>query len=125
MVATKYVYYMNVPRNEKGMDEIEYLDETMANVETFELTEEEFESLFFGKDSLFTKFDKSFGTIINYCEEDEIKPEDIADAYEMACKHKAKSEIEKKALNKVIDSLKLAKDSKTFWEIEIYLVLRK
>ncbi len=115
-----HVYYMNVPKNEKGIDEFENYDETMANVETFELTEEEFESLFFGKDCLFKKFDKSFGTIIDYCEEERIEPEDIADAYEMACKYKARSEVEKSALKKVIDSLKLAKDSKTFWEMDIY-----
>lgn len=116
-----FVYYINVPMNEKGIKEFENYDEEMSNVKTFELTEDEYVSLRTGKDSLFSKFDEKLGTIIDVCEEERIDSKKLLEANELISDHKAKSDVEKSALEKVAASIKLAIDSKTFWEIDIFL----
>ncbi len=115
-----FVYYMNVPVNEKGIEEFESYDEEMANVKTFELTKKEYLSLRTGKDCLFNKIDEKFGTIIDECEEERIEFDNLAEAYELVSSHIPKTETEKTACAKVSESLKFAIDSKTFWEIDIF-----
>ena len=116
-----YVYYLNVPLNEKGIREFETYDEIGANVKTFELTEEEFTSLF-RRGKLFDILDKKYDTIIDRCEEERIEFKDLADAVLTVEQYlqKVKDPIEKSATKKVLESLKLALDSNTFWEIDVY-----
>ncbi len=116
-----FAHYINVPMNEKGIEEFESYAEEMANVKTFELTEKEYTSLRSGKDSIFSKFDEKLGTIIDACEEERIDLDKLSEAYELVSKHKPKTDTEKTALSKVRESVKLAIDSKTFWEIDIFL----
>ena len=71
-VDKMFLYYMNVPLNEMGINEFESYDEEMRNVRTFELTQEEYEALRQPK-GLFERFDEKFGTIIDVCEEELLK----------------------------------------------------
>ncbi len=116
-----FVYYINVPTNEEGIKEFENYDEDMSNVKTFELTEDEYISLRAGEDALFGKFDEKLGTIIDVCEEERIDFDKLLEASDLISNHKSKTEIEKTALLKVSESIKLAIDSKTFWEIDVFL----
>ncbi len=117
-----FVYYLNVPINDSGISEFEGYSEEMPNVRTFELTEKEY--LFLKRpNGLFQKFDTEFGTIIDVCEEERLAFENLPKAIEYTEKaiKKASQEIEISALSKVKDSLTLAKESGTFWEIDIYV----
>ncbi len=117
-----FVYYLNVPINDSGISEFEGCSEEMPNVRTFELTEDEY--LFLRKpNGLFQKFDSEFGTIIDVCEEERLDFVNLLKAIEYTEKaiKKAKQEVKISALSKVKDSLKLAKESGTFWEIDIYV----
>jgi hypothetical protein len=117
-----YVYYINVPLNEEGMKEFESYDEEMPNVETFELVKEEYD-LLRKKGGLFDKLDAELGIIIAVCEEERIEFSQLEKAItitETYCKKKL-SEQEKKACGIIAESLKTAKNSGTFWEIDIYL----
>ncbi len=115
-----FVYFINVPMNEKGIEEFESYDEIMSNVKTFELTEGEYMALRV-KGGLFAKFDKKFGTIIDVCEEERIDYEDIETAVDITNNHKPKNEIERGAIEVIKESLGLALNAHTFWEIDIYL----
>lgn len=117
-----FVYYINVPLNEAGINEFENYDEVMKNVKTFELTKEEYEYLRKPK-SLFQIYDEKFGTIIDVCEEERIGNENLEEALQYANKQfkKHKSELADVALQKIIDSMECAIKSRTFWEIDIYL----
>ena len=117
-----FVYYINVPLNEAGIEEFETYSEEMPNVKTFELTQEEYEVLRQPK-SLFQIFDEKFGTIIDVCEEERIEEANLAEALQLAIKlvEKHSDALIVRATQKVIDSLKCAIDAETFWEIDIYL----
>ncbi|SFA88450.1 hypothetical protein SAMN05216249_10499 [Acetitomaculum ruminis DSM 5522] len=117
-----FVYYINVPLNEEGVRELDNLDKNISNVATFELNEQEYNYLRKPL-GLFSKFDKNFGTIIDVCEEERIIYDDLDKAIGLVQKErkKLKEPEEKKALDIVEDSLKLAQKSKTFWEIDIFL----
>ena len=115
------IYNINVPQNDMGIIEIDEFDEEMYNVKTFELTEDEY--LFLRKPGgLFSKFDKTFGTIIDVCEEERIPLEQLPEALELTDKEfKNKSDVGVRALTKVRKSIISAIDAKTFWEIDIFL----
>ncbi len=104
-----FVFYMNVPLNETGINEFDNYDEEMHNVKTFELSQEEYESLRQPK-GLFEKFDEKFGTIIDVCEEERIDKVNLAEALQLTNKllEKHKNETTDRALKKVIDSLECA-----------------
>ncbi|SDW58657.1 hypothetical protein SAMN05216391_11193 [Lachnospiraceae bacterium KHCPX20] len=117
-----FVYYLNVPVNSEGVEEFESYSETMPDVKTFELTEEEY--LFLRKpNGLFQKFDATFGTIIDVCEEERITFEQLPVALELTeyALKIAKDQHEKSAIEKMRDSLVLAIESETFMEIDIYV----
>lgn len=117
-----FVYYMNIPLNETGINELEEYDEDLQNVKTFELTQEEYEVLRKPK-GLFGKFDEKFGTIIDVCEEERIDNCNLAEALMYANKFLEKhvNEVSDNGLKKVINSLECAIQAGTFWEIDIYL----
>ena len=120
----KHMYYMNVPLNNKGIKEFDNYDDSMPNVRTFELTKNEFMSLW-KTGSLFDVFDKKFDIIIDHSEEERIELENLSEAITVTKNFlkKAKDPIEKAASQKVLESLELALKSKTFWEIDIFLVV--
>ncbi len=117
------VYYINVPLNEKGVIEFEQNDDNMPNVKSYNLTEDEYIALR-KKGGLFDKFDDSFGTIIDICEEERINLEDIPKAIMIVEKYKQKTRdsITLEGAYKILESLNVALQSKTFWEIDIFLV---
>ncbi len=117
-----FVYYINVPLNEVGIEEFDSYDEEMLNVKSFERTQEEYEVLRQPK-GLFSIFDKKFGIIIDVCEEERIEKDNLREALQLANKifDKHKNDITDKAVKKIIDSLKCAINAGTFWEIDIYL----
>nr|WP_027871452.1 hypothetical protein [[Eubacterium] cellulosolvens] len=115
-----FVYYINVPLNIKGMREFEAYEDEMPNVKTFELTQEEYEYLR-KTQGLFSEFDEKFGTIIDVCEEERISFDDLPEALCIAKEHLKKSKTGKCAIEKVIESLECAIESRSFWEIDIYL----
>ncbi len=116
-----FVYYVNVPLNNKGIEEFENYDAKMSNVQTFELTQEEYYVLRVGEKSLFSILEKRIGIIIDQGEEERIDFENLAEAYNIVKKRKARSDTEKLALGKIKESLEMALKSKTFWEIDIFL----
>ena len=117
-----FVYYINVPINEKGVEELDTYDEEMKNVKTFELSSEEYEVLR-KPDGLFQKFDNAFGTIIDICEEERINNEnlDLAIQFASELRRKRCSDVLKNGLDKILESLTLAAEVGLFWEIDIYL----
>ena len=115
------LYYINVPLNDVGVQEFETYDEDMENVKTFELSEEEY-MLLRNPGGLFERFDKSFGILIDVCEEERINLSDIDKALEIVDSIPQKrTDVFKTAIGKVKESLSLAKESQTFWEIDIYV----
>ena len=104
-----FVFYMNVPLNETGINEFDNYNEEMHNVKTFELSQEEYEALRQPK-GLIEKFDEKFGTIIDVCEEERIDKVNLAEALQLTNKllEKHKNETTDRALKKVIDSLECA-----------------
>lgn len=78
-----FVYYMNVPLNEAGINEFDTYDEEMQNVRTFELTQDEYDFLR-QPNGLFDKFDEKFGIIIDVCEEERIENENLVEALHLA-----------------------------------------
>lgn len=117
-----YVYFINVPMNEHGVEEFETYDDVMPNVKTYELTEKEYNSLR-KANGLFDRFDSELGTIIDVCEEERIELSDIDRAIQIAEHYmkKLKDDTEISGCEKIIESLKAAKAAGTFWEIDIYL----
>ncbi len=115
-----FVYFINVPLNKDGMNEFELYEDEMPNVKTFELTEEDYNVLR-KPNGLFSKIDGEVGTIIDICEEERIEIENIPKAIAIVKKYKSKDENEKNACKIVLESLQLAYESQTFWEIDIYL----
>lgn len=117
-----FVYFINVPMNEKGISEFEGYAEEMPNVKTFSLSQEEYDALR-QPNGLFQDFDKKFGIYIDVCEEERINEGDLPEALLIAKKHYSKknSETVQNGINKVIESLEFAISCKTFWEIDIYL----
>lgn len=117
-----YLFCMNVPMNQAGIEEYENYEEDMKNVKTFELSENEF-NIANKKGGLFKKFNEAFGIIIDYSEEERIEREDLNEAILIAEKEKshAESQDEITTMDKVIDSLRYAKECETFWEIEVFL----
>ena len=114
------VYNINVPQNDKGIQELEEYDEKMVNVKTFQLTEDEY--LYLRKPGgLFSKFDKTFGTIIDVCEEEIITLDQLPDALVFTEKEINKNNDGLSALSKIRDSIVSAIEAKTFWEIDIFL----
>ncbi|MCR5719029.1 MAG: hypothetical protein K6F84_00550 [Lachnospiraceae bacterium] len=117
-----FVYYLNVPLNETGVQELESYDDELANVKTFELSDMEYESLR-KKDGLFERFDSELGTIIDVCEEEVIKTEQIPHAIDILENHleSVKDKTERESCIKIMEALKMARDADTFLEIDIYL----
>lgn len=117
-----FVYYINVPMNQKGIDEFENYESEMPNVQSAELTEDEFYFLR-KQNGLFSRFDDECGTIIDTCEEERIEFEYLDNAIQ-ATKDFLKQtsdEKEKKLFNKILELLNLAKNSNTFFEIDSYV----
>lgn len=112
---SSFLYFMYVPRNAEQVWNADGYFEEMSNVETFEWSQEEFDYLDF-TNRMFKVFDQEFNLTIMECEEDTIEAEDINKALEIAIKYsqKASTEIELSAVNKVITTLKFAKDRGTF-----------
>lgn len=116
---SSFLYFMHVPRDAEQVRNADGYFEEMSNVETFELTQEEFDYLDF-TNRMFKAFDKEFNLIIMECEEDTIEAEDINKALEIAIKYsqKASTEMELSAVNKVITALKFAKERGTILEFD-------
>ena len=71
------VFYIQVPQNREAIKE--FLTGTMSHVKTYVFTEDEAWFLM----TLFDRFNKKFGILIDLYEMDEIKPEHLAEAIEM------------------------------------------
>ncbi|MDO5576287.1 MAG: hypothetical protein Q4F84_04350 [Fibrobacter sp.] len=114
-----FVYLMHVPRDAEQVRNADGYAEEMSNVETFELTQEEFDYLDF-TNRMFKAFDKEFNLIIMECEEDTIEAEDIDKALDIALEYakKASSAMELSAVNKVLAALRFAKERGTFLEFD-------
>lgn len=117
-----FVYYLNIPLNQTGVEEFESYDDEMPNVHTVELSASEYQ-LLRRSNGLFSMFDQEFGIFIDVCEEERIELSQLDQAIEMTEKKmkKSRDELETEAINKVLQSLQVAKESATFWEIDIYL----
>ena len=117
-----FVYYVNIPLNLAGIEEFESYAEEMPNVYTVELTEAEYKILRKPK-GLFSLFDQSLGTIIDVCEEERIEKEQLDQAIKLTeeLMKKTKDDLEIRAIEKIMQSLEVAYQAQTFWEIDIYL----
>ena len=117
-----FIYYVNVPLNDSGIEEFESCAEEMPNVYTEELSEEEYKVLR-KPNGLFQLFDQTFGIIIDVCEEERIEKNQVEKAIELAENRlkKIKNPIEISAINKMLQALIVARESETFCEIDIYL----
>ncbi len=117
-----FLFYINVPLNEEGIKEFESYSEKMDHVKTYELFSSDY-ALLRKSGGLFDSFDKELGTIIDYCEEERIEYDQLDLAIHLVQKYSKKSicDQEKKACDLILESLKTAKESGTFWEIDIML----
>ena len=110
---------MHVPRDAEQVRNADGYAEEMSNVETFELSKEEFDYLNY-VNRMLVAFDKEFNLFIMECEEDTIEAEDIDKALDIALEYakKASSEMELSAVNKVLAALRFAKERGTFLEFD-------
>lgn len=111
--------YFHVPMNEEGAKEMEYMD----YIDTPSPNIKEFYFPYVWNDLLFhlyLEFNKAFNIIIDDCENECIKKEDVPKALEMAIDFKEKSSDEKtkEAADKIIEILTFAKEHNSmveFW----------
>ncbi|MBQ7176094.1 MAG: hypothetical protein IJS08_01665 [Victivallales bacterium] len=71
------IFFIRVPDNEKA--NYEYLSVNMPHVKSYSFTEDEAWFLM----TLFDRFNKKFGILIDLYEDDYIKPEHLSEAIEM------------------------------------------
>ncbi len=117
-----FVYNINVPLNDEGVKELEDMYSEMPNVKLFDLSFEEY-SFLRKSNGLFCKFNKAFGCLIDACEEEIIEYSNLEKALEIVKveRKKTSNREEMSALDKIENSLRLALESNTLWEIEIFL----
>ena len=111
--------WFNVPVNEAGEKEMEYmdyLDNPSPNIKEFFFPYRYNDYLF----HLYLDFNKEFNIIIDDCEDERIKKEDVPKALEMAIafKDNATDDDTKEAASKLIEILSFAKEHNSlveFW----------
>ena len=109
----------HVPANEEGEKEMEYLDyidNPSPNIKEFYLPEKQNDLIF----RLYLDFDDEFNILIDNCESERMKKEDVPKALEMALafKEKQTDEAAKEACDKIIEVLTFAKEHNSmveFW----------
>jgi len=109
----------NVPINEAGEKEMEYLDyidNPSSNIQAFFLPKKRNDFLFW----LYEDFNKVFNLLIDDHEDERMKKEDVPKALEMALAFKAKQtgDEAKESCDKIIEVLTFAKEHNSmveFW----------
>lgn len=109
----------HVPINEAGEKEMEYLDyidNPSPNIKEFFLINKQNDLL----SRLYTNFNNEFNIIIDDCENERMKKEDVPKALEMAIsfKNNASDDKTKEATSKLIEILTFAKEHNSlveFW----------
>lgn len=117
-----FKYYINVPMNEKGLEEFETFAEDTPNVYSVELTKDEYVVLS-AANGLFKEYYKAFGIIIDVCEEEDIDIDEIDQAIEITKQYltKAKNAAEKSGVEKVMQALEMGKEAGYYVEFNFFL----
>lgn len=117
MSKIRFTHDIMVSNHKSGMNEAAGYADEMKDVKVFTLSQEEYDELR-REGGLFDLFDRTFGTIIDDCEEDRLSCEQAAQALEMAKQLKDhQTSMTASGLDKVIQSLAYAKQTGGFWEI--------
>lgn len=117
MSKIRFTHHIMVPNHKSGIGEAVAYEDEMEDVKIFALSQEEYDELR-REGGLFDLFDRTFGTIIDDCEEDRLSCVQVAQALEITKRVKENQPpIITSGLDKVIQSLEYAKRIGVFWEI--------
>ena len=117
MRKIRFTHCIMVPNNKAKVEAADGYAEEMEDVKIFTLSQAEYESLR-KTGGLFELFDKTFGTIIDDCEEDRLSYNQVIQALEITRRFEndqTPSAIS--GLDIVVQSLEYAKSIGVFWEI--------
>lgn len=113
----KFTHKIAVPNNKAKIETADGYAEEMEDVKIFMLSQEEHDDLR-KIGGLFELFDKTFGTIIDDCEEDRLSSDQVIQALEIARRFREEqASSTASGLDKVIHSLEYAKKIGAFWAI--------
>lgn len=117
MKKIQLTHTIYVPNNKTQITKADGYEEELSEVTTYQLSEEEYESLR-EAGGLFDLFDCAFGTMIDDFEEDRIESQDIPQATEMTRTYiDSHADQNLPGAWKVLESLEYAKKVGVFWEI--------
>ena len=117
-MSAKFRYEINVPQQKNVFPGASY-EQEMTDTDMFLLTDAEYDFLRHNS-GIFDSFDKSFGTIIDDCEEDRIEDHYIEEAIILVDDYCKKHEENKNhpAILKLYKALKLAYSRNVFLEFD-------
>lgn len=117
MRRIRFTHQIIVPNNKAKVETADGYAEEMDDVKVFTLSQAEYDNLR-KIGGLFELFDKTFGTIIDDCEEDRLSYDQVIQALEMTRRFENnQTPNATSGLDIVIQSLEYAKSIGVFWEI--------